>query len=133
MNRARAERWTCTQEDVRKVDSGLLSQLLKLRYLEPPAIGQLCAYGVLPLSEAERLLLERSSEAAVQAYRTRIADCADPQPDAWIGLALALHQLPPSPPLAALSAVSGADGRGARPSGHIRVPDLPADLASWFT
>jgi len=124
----RARSWV--QEDVRKVDSGLRSRLLNLRYLEPARYRALCADGVLPLSEADRLLLERSSEAAVQAYRTRIADSADPQPDAWIGLALALHQLPPSPPQAATATrlVQMAEVY-ARLAGRTD----PLDLASWFT
>ena len=120
---------TWVQEDVRKVDSGLRSRLLNLRYLEPARYQALCGDGVLPLSEADRLLLGRSSEAAVQAYRTQIADSADPQPDAWIGLALALHQLPPSPPRAALAAwlVQMTEV-------HARLADGtdPLDLASWF-
>jgi HEXXH motif-containing protein len=127
----RARTWI--QENVRKVDSGLRSRLLNLRYLEPARYRALCADGVLPLSEPDRLLLERSSQAAVQAYRTRIADSADPQPDAWIGLALALHQLPPSPPQAALAArlVQMAEV-------HVRLAGSgfrsdPLDLASWFT
>jgi len=99
------------REDVRKVDSGLRSRLLNLRYLEPTRYRALRADGVLPLSEADRLLLERNSEAAVQAYRSRITGSADPQPDAWIGLALALRQLPPW-------LASRAD---------------PLSLASWFT
>jgi HEXXH motif-containing protein len=124
---------TWTQEDVRKVDSGLRSRLLNLRYLEPARYRALCAGGVLPLSEADRLLLERSSEAAVQAYRTRIADSADPQPDAWIGLALALHQLPPSPPRAALTAglVQMAEVHARLAGSGFRTD--PLDLASWFT
>ena len=124
---------TWTQEDVRKVDSGLRSRLLNLRYLEPARYRALCADGVLPLSEADRLLLERSSEAAVQAYRTRIADSADPQPDAWIGLALALHQLPPSPPRAALTAglVQLAEVHARLAGSGFRTD--PLDLASWFT
>jgi HEXXH motif-containing protein len=121
---------TWIQEDVRKVDSGLRSRLLNLRYLEPGRYRALCADGVLPLGEADRLLLERNSEAAVQAYRTRIADSADPQPDAWIGLALALHQLSPSPRRAALATrlVQVA-------AVHARLADRtdPLDLASWFT
>ncbi len=121
---------TWIQEDVRKVDSGLRSRLLNLRYLEPARYRALRADGVLPLSEADRLLLERSSEAAVQAYRTRIADSADPQPDAWIGLALALHQLPPSPPRAALATRLAQVAEV-----HARLADRtdPLDLASWFT
>jgi HEXXH motif-containing protein len=121
---------TWIQEDVRKVDSGLRSRLLNLRYLEPARYRALCADGVLPLSEADRLLLVRSSEAAVQAYRTRIADSADPQPDAWIGLTLALHQLPPSPPRAALTIRLAQVAEV-----HARLADRtdPLDLASWFT
>ncbi len=121
---------TWIQEDVRKVDSGLRSRLLNLRYLESARYRALRADGVLPLSEADRLLLERSSAAAVQAYRTRIADSADPQPDAWIGLALALHQLPPSPPRAALATRLAEVAEV-----HARLADRtdPLDLASWFT
>jgi len=121
---------TWIQQDVRKVDSGLRSRLLNLRYLEPARYRALRADGVLPLSQADRLLLERSSEAAVQAYRTRIADSADPQPDAWIGLALALHQLPPSPPRAALATRLAQVAEV-----HARLADRtdPLDLASWFT
>jgi hypothetical protein len=124
---------TWTQEDVRKVDSSLRSRLLNLRYLEPTRYRALCADGVLPLSEADRLLLERSSQAAVQAYRTRIADSADPQPDAWIGLALALHQLPPSPPRAALATrlVQMAEVHARLAGSGFRTD--PLDLAGWFT
>jgi len=128
--RAGARTWV--QEDVRKVDSSLRSRLLNLRYLEPARYRSLCADGVLPLGEADRLLLERSSEAAVQAYRTRIADSADPQPDAWIGLALALHQLPPSPPQAALATrlVQMAEVHARLAGSGFRTD--PLDLASWF-
>jgi hypothetical protein len=124
---------TWTQEDVRKVDSSLRSRLLNLRYLEPTRYRALCADGVLPLSEADRQLLERSSQAAVQAYRTRIADSADPQPDAWIGLALALHQLPPSPPRAALATrlVQMAEVHARLAESGFRTD--PLDLAGWFT
>ena len=71
---------TWVQEDVRKVDSGLRSRLLNLRYLEPARYRELRADGVLPLSEPDRLLLEGKSDDATAAYRTRIADSADPQP-----------------------------------------------------
>ena len=124
---------TWIQEDVRKVDSGMRSRLLNLRYLEPTRYRALCADGVLPLSEPDRLLLERSSEAAVRAYRTRIADSADPQPDAWIGLVLALHQLPPSPRQAALATrlVQVAEVHARLAGSGFRTD--PLDLASWFT
>jgi hypothetical protein len=121
---------TWVQEDVRKVDSGLRSRLLNLRYLEPARYRELRADGVLPLTEPDRLLLEGSSADAVQAYRTRIAGSADPQPDAWIGLALALHQLPPSPLQTAL-----ATKLVLMVEVHARLAGRtdPLDLASWFT
>ncbi len=124
----RARTWV--QEDVRKVDSGLRSRLLNLRYLEPARYREVRADGVLPLSEPDRLLLEGKSEDAIQAYRARIADFADPQPDAWAGLALALHQLPPSPIQTALATrLVVMFEVHARLSGRTD----PLDLASWFT
>ena len=121
---------TWVHEDVRKVDSSLRSRLLNLRYLEPARYRTLYGDGVLPVSAADRLLLERSSEAAVQAYRARIANSADPQPDAWIGLALALGQLSPSRPREVLTTrlVQLFEV-------HARVAARtdPLDLASWFT
>ncbi len=121
---------TWVQDDVRKVDSGLRSRLLNLRYLEPARYRELRADGVLPLSEPDRLLLEGNSEDATAAYRTRIADSADPQPDAWAGLALALHQLPPSPIQSAL-----ATRLVLMFEVHARLAGRndPLDLASWFT
>jgi len=120
---------TWVQEDLRKVDSGLRSRLLNLRYLEPTRYRELCGDGVLPLGEADRLLLDRRSEDAVAAYRQRIADSADPQPDAWVGLALAMHQLPLSRlrrPLATwLALIFEVHTRLA---GHVD----PLDLVSWF-
>jgi HEXXH motif-containing protein len=85
------------EEDVRKLDPALRSRLLNMRYLAPARYRELCADGMLSLGGADRLLVDRKASAAVQAYRNQIADSPDPQPDAWIGLALALHQLPPSP------------------------------------
>jgi HEXXH motif-containing protein len=124
----RARTWI--QDDVRKVDSGLRSRLLNLRYLEPARYRELCTEGVLPLSEPDRLLLEGNSEDATAAYRTRIADSADSQPDAWAGLALALHQLPPSPIQTALTTrLVLMFEVHARLAGR----NDPLDLASWFT
>lgn len=69
------------------------------------------------------------SRDAVQAYRDRIAGSADPQPDAWIGLALALHQLPPS----RLQTVF-ATKLPLMFDTHTRLRGRvdPLDLASWF-
>jgi len=94
---AGAQPRTWLQEETRKVDSAMRTRLLNMRYLAAARYRELCADGALPLSEPDRLLIARRSGEAVRAYRALIADCADPQPDAWIGLALALHQLPASP------------------------------------
>ena len=125
--RDRPEAWV--EEDVRKLGSSVRSRLLTMSYLEPPRYRELCAEGVLPLSEPDRLLLGRDAEAAVRAYRDLIAGSADPQPDAWVGLALALHRLPAS----VLRDVFAAhlpvlfDVHSRLGAGHD-----PLDLAGWF-
>jgi hypothetical protein len=115
---------------VRKVDASLRSRLLNLRYLEPARYRELCADGVLPLGAPDRLLLAGRGADAVAAYRAQIAGSADPEPAAWIGLALALHQLPPSPLQAAVATrlVLMAEV-------HVRLAEGsdPLDLVSWFT
>jgi HEXXH motif-containing protein len=120
---------TWVQPDARKVDSGTRSRLLNLRYLDPPRYRELCADGVLPVSEPDRLLLDRRSQEAVRAYRARIAGSGDPQPDAWIGLALALRQLSPSPwPTALATRLVLMFETYTRLTGR----QDPLDLASWF-
>jgi HEXXH motif-containing protein len=116
-------------EEVRKVDSTVRTRLLNLRYLEPRRYQELLAGGILPLSKPDRYLLENVAAGAVQAYRDRIAASADPQPDAWIGLALALHRLPTSP----LQAIF-ADHLPLMFDVHTRLGGRadPLDLASWF-
>ena len=88
---------TWIDEDTRKVGRAVRSRLLNMRYLAPARYRELCVDGTLSLSEADRLLVSKKASAAVQAYRDQIAGAADPQPDAWIGLTLALHQLLSSP------------------------------------
>ena len=121
---------TWVGQDVRKVDASLRSRLLNLRYLEPARYRELCADGVLPLGAPDRLLLAGRGADAVAAYRAQIAGSADPEPAAWIGLALALHQLPPSPLQAAVATrlVLMAEV-------HVRLAEGsdPLDLVSWFT
>jgi HEXXH motif-containing protein len=124
-----AEPRTWIEEDVRKVDSTVRSRLLNLRYLAPARYRELCADGTLALSEADRLLVNQSASAAVQAYREQVIASAEPRPDAWIGLALALHRLPPSPLQAVLDTrlplvLEVHDCLGGRID--------PLDLASWF-
>jgi hypothetical protein len=88
---------TWIQEDVRKLDSSMRSRLLSMKYLDPGRYRELLGDGTTPLTQPDRLLLSRATEAAVQGYRGLISETADPQPEAWVGLALALHQLPASP------------------------------------
>jgi HEXXH motif-containing protein len=120
---------TWIEADVRKVDASVRSRLLTMRYLAPARYRELCADGMLALSEPDRLLVSGRAQAAVRAYRDEIAASADPRPEAWIGLALALHQLPSSPlqaafatELALMFEVHGCLGDRSD----------PLDLASWF-
>jgi hypothetical protein len=127
--RDRARPGTWIEADVRKVDASVRSRLLTMRYLAPARYRELCADGILALSEPDRLLVSGRAQAAVRAYRDEITASADPRPEAWIGLALALHQLPSSPlqaafatELALMFEVHGCLGDRSD----------PLDLASWF-
>jgi hypothetical protein len=117
-------------EDVRKVGSSVRSRLLTMRYLAPARYRELCADPMLPLGEPDHMLVTGNPDGAVRAYRGQIAGSADPQPDAWIGLALALHQLPPSPlqRKLATSLPLMIDVHA-----HLGGRTDPVSLASWFT
>ena len=127
--RGRTRPRTRIEADTRKVEASVRSRLLNMRYLAPARYRELCADGTLALSEADRLLVGGQAQAAVRAYRDEITASADPRPDAWIGLALALDLLPSSPlqrvfaaELALMFEVHGCLGDRAD----------PLDLASWF-
>jgi HEXXH motif-containing protein len=120
---------TWISEDTRKVDAALRSRLLTMRYLAPARYRELSADPTLALEEPDRLLVNGSADAAVQAYRQEIADAVDPRPDAWIGLALALHKLQPSP---LQPAVATRLALMAEVHGHLGGRSDPLDLASWF-
>jgi HEXXH motif-containing protein len=120
---------TWIQEDVRKVGSSVRSRLLNMRYLDPARYRELFDGGTLSLAEPDQLLLSRAAETAVRGYRDLISQSADPQPEAWVGLALALYQLPASSladafasRLPVLFEVHGCLGAGCD----------PLDLAGWF-
>lgn len=85
---------TWIAEDTRKIGLTVRSRLLNMRYLAPARYRELCDDGASPLNAADQLLLRGNGEAAVQAYRAAIVASADPQLEAWVGLGLALHQLP---------------------------------------
>lgn len=116
-------------QDNRKVESTPRSRMLSMRYLAPVRYRELLADENLPLGEPDRLLLAARSAEAVQAYRDLIAGSGGPQPDAWIGLALALHQLPPGAAQAAFaSRLPLLFDVHARLGGRAD----PVDLAGWF-
>jgi HEXXH motif-containing protein len=117
------------EADTRKVEASARSLLLSMRYLAPARYRELCADGTVALSDADRLLVSGSAEAAVRAYCDEITSCADPRPDAWIGLALALHRLPPSPLRQAF-----AGDLVLMFEVHACLGDRsnPLDLAGWF-
>lgn len=88
---------TWIQEDVRKLGSGVRSRLLAMRYLEPRRYRELLSDGPLALAEPDRQLFCGASQAAVRGYRDLISESADQEPEAWVGLALALERRPASP------------------------------------
>jgi HEXXH motif-containing protein len=78
--------------DTRKVDSILRSRLLNMRYQEPQRFRELSVPDLAGLGAADALLVRGDACAAVAAYRADLI--AEPDPAAWIGLALAIHRLP---------------------------------------
>jgi HEXXH motif-containing protein len=120
---------TWIEADTRKVDAGVRSRLLSMRYLAPARYRELCADGILTLSEADRLLVDGQAAAAVRAYCAEITATADPRPDAWLGLALALHEVLPSPHQRAFAADLALMFEV---HGHLGDRSDPRDLAGWF-
>jgi len=84
------------ETDTRKVHSTIRGRLLNMRYLEPRRYRELSAVNAPELGEADGLLIHGNASGAVQAYRNAIV-ATDPQPEAWIGLALAMRRLPATP------------------------------------
>jgi HEXXH motif-containing protein len=80
------------EDDVRKVDSIPRSRLLNMRFQQPERFGQLLATDLPDLGAADALLFQGNAHDAVAAYRAGLA--AEPDPAAWLGLALAIHRLP---------------------------------------
>jgi HEXXH motif-containing protein len=83
------------EDDVRKVDSIQRSRLLNMRFQQPERFRQLPATDLPDLGAADAVLLNGNPDDAVAAYRAGLA--AEPDPAAWLGLALAIHRLPAMP------------------------------------
>jgi HEXXH motif-containing protein len=118
------------EDDTRKVDSIARSRLLNMRYQEPQRYRQLCTADLPELGAADALLLRGNARAAVAAYRAGLT--AEPDPAAWIGLALAIHHLQETsgrPVFATrLPLLFEMHGRLADQGVHAD----PLDLAAWF-
>jgi HEXXH motif-containing protein len=92
------------EDNAREVGSTMRSRLLNMRYLEPHRHIGLEASDMAGINAADSLLLNGQAEAAVNAYQDEIATSAHPVPEAWIGLALAIRRLEPTPTREALAA-----------------------------
>jgi HEXXH motif-containing protein len=118
------------KQDIREIDSVARSRVINMRYQQPQRYRQLPDADVSPLGPADALLVRGDASAAVTEYRERLAE--EPDPAAWIGLALAVRRRP-SP--------------SAWPALDVHLPLLfethacladqgvhadPLDLAAWF-
>lgn len=120
------------QKETRKVDSAARSHLLSMRFLEPAEYRRLSDAGLPGLSEADRFLVSGQASMAVQAYRDEICTASEPLPDAWAGLAVAIHLLAQTPLLPAFATRlpfmfdvhTRLVGQGMRSD--------PLELAAWF-
>ena len=106
------------------------SRLLNLRYQEPQRYRQLSAADLPELGAADALLVRGDASAAVAAYREELA--AEPDPAAWIGLALAVHRLPASPaqPVFASHLPLLFEMHACLAAQGVHVD--PLDVAAWF-
>jgi HEXXH motif-containing protein len=73
------------------------SRLLTTRFLAPARFRELCQKGKILADEADVFLVGRKTRLAIKGYREQITRSPEQRPEAWIGLALALHQLAESP------------------------------------
>ena len=121
---------TRIEDDIRKIDSIPRSRLINMRFRDPRRYRQLSAPDIAGLGAADALLVRGDSAAAVSAYRTRLV--AEPDPAAWIGLALAVHRLPATP---SQSVLAGHLPLLFEMHTHLANRGINADpleLAAWF-
>lgn len=91
-------------DNVRAVEPTVRSRLLNRRYLEPRQDVELPGSAGAEAGEADVLLFNGQADVAAKAYQEQIAITAAPVPDAWIGLALAISRLEPTPTRRAFAA-----------------------------
>jgi HEXXH motif-containing protein len=119
------------KEDFRDVDSVIpRSRLLNMRYQKPRRYRELCDADLPGLGAADALLVRGNASAAVAAYRKGLH--VEPDPAAWIGLALALGRLSAeaAPPVLGmrLPLLFEVHACLAEQGTHVD----PLDLAAWF-
>jgi HEXXH motif-containing protein len=120
---------TRIEADTRKADSSVRSRLLSMRYLDPARFRELCAASVSELSDADALLVQGKAAEAASGYREMIMSAADAQPDAWVGLALAMSRLPEASALTTRLPLIYDMHSQLRDQG---INTDPLDLAAWF-
>jgi HEXXH motif-containing protein len=120
------------EENVRKVESTVRSRLLNLRYFEPRRHIEVRASDLPDIGEADALLLDGQADSAVAAYRDEISVAAYPVPDAWIGLALGVRRLAPTPVRVAFTARISLTFDVHAWLGARGIKADPLDLTDWF-
>lgn len=118
------------EDDVRKVGSLARSRLLAMRYLSPQRYRQLSVADVPGVGAADALLVRGDARAAAAAYRAGLA--AEPDPAAWIGLALAVHRFPAVSPQPALASRLPLLFEVHACLAGQEIHADPLDLAAWF-
>ena len=117
------------ENDVRQVDSIRRSELLTMRFQNPKRYWRLAAEDAPGLGVADALLVGGDSEVAVKAYCEALAD--EPDPAAWIGLALAVHRLP-APPRSVFSTHLPLLHEMHASLARRGIQADPLQLAAWF-
>jgi HEXXH motif-containing protein len=118
------------ENDIRKIDSIARSRLLNMRYQEPQRFRQLSAADPPECSPADALLVSGNASAAAAAYRTELA--AEPDPAAWIGLALAVRRLPAIPAQTAFSTLLPLLFEMHAYLASQGIETDPLDVVAWF-
>ena len=121
---------TRIEDDVRKIDSIPRSRLLNMRFQDPRRYRQLSAADIPGLGAADALLVRGDSDAAFAAYLARLV--AEPDPAAWIGLALAAHRLPAAPSRSVLAAYLPLLFEMHAHLASRGIHADPLELAAWF-
>jgi HEXXH motif-containing protein len=120
------------EENVRTVGSTTRSRVLSMRYFEPHDHTEPRDPDGPAARGADDLLLNGRAEAAAEAYRDEITATAHHVPDAWIGLALAIRRLEPTPMREAFAARLPLLLDMHACLSNLGIKSDPLDLAGWL-